>query len=290
MAKTFFIHSLEIYPQSNLMKKAILLILSLAIVSISFAQNAKDYDLNSRKRALQGDFMGAKADITKAIEMDPNNASYYFIRADYNHSLNDYKATMLDISKAIELKPSGLGQYLQRGKYYHETEQYELALADFSKEIQLDPKSAETFFWRAMTKSNLDDQAGAIEDYTKAIDFAGTSSAYDAYLKRGQAKFYSEDFEGAIIDFDYVIKGNSKHATEAYFSRGMCKAQMEDFESAIEDLTEVLKRDPENAQSYLYRGYLRLNVGSNLDACKDFTKANQLGNSEAGDAIKNYCN
>ena len=49
------------------------------------------------------DFTKAKTASSKAIELEPNNSSGYFLRAWHNYKLNEISKACIDIKKAIEL-------------------------------------------------------------------------------------------------------------------------------------------------------------------------------------------
>ena len=50
-------------------------------------------------------YQAAKVNSTKAIELDPNNAYSYLLRAWHNYKLGDSSNACRDIKKAIELSP-----------------------------------------------------------------------------------------------------------------------------------------------------------------------------------------
>ena len=45
-----------------------------------------------------------------------------------------------------------------------------------------------------------------------------------------------------------------------------------------------------NARSYLLRGIAKLKLNQKESACLDFSKAGELGDVDAYEAIKNFCN
>jgi tetratricopeptide (TPR) repeat protein len=76
------------------------------------------------------------------------------------------------------------------------------------------------------------DDDGAIANFTESIL---TRPSAAAYLGRGHAYFYKEDYESAIADLTVAIQLNAKCA-EAYYTRGICYARMRDQENALSDL------------------------------------------------------
>lgn len=64
------------------------------------------------------DYGKAIADISKSIELKPNNASAYLWRAYYYYWLNQYEPAEKDYTKCIELEPDNAWNYLNRGRFY----------------------------------------------------------------------------------------------------------------------------------------------------------------------------
>ncbi len=62
------------------------------------------YD-NGLKKYEQGDYQGAIADYTKAIEVNPQNADAYIRRGYTKYNLKDYHGAIIDYDKALEINP-----------------------------------------------------------------------------------------------------------------------------------------------------------------------------------------
>ncbi|HEV3028432.1 MAG TPA: tetratricopeptide repeat protein, partial [Planctomycetota bacterium] len=66
------------------------------------------------EKASAKDFEGAIAEYTKAIAVDPKNATAYSYRGNAKASMKDFDGAMEDYSKAIELVPGYTGAYNNR--------------------------------------------------------------------------------------------------------------------------------------------------------------------------------
>lgn len=142
--------------------------------------------------------------------------------------------------------------YLNKGKEEAFNGQYKSAIRNFDKAIKLNPTLAEAYYQRGHVKYDLKDYEGAIEDCTQAIDLDSTFT--DAYFNLAISKLQLEDYYGAILNFD-----------------------------------QALKLDKEDAESYCWRGIAKFKVNLRKEACKDWQKANQLGNSYVHTYLNNYC-
>ncbi|WP_314295614.1 tetratricopeptide repeat protein, partial [Fusobacterium periodonticum] len=72
-------------------------------------------------------------------ELNPNNASYYFVRGYAYGKLEKYQEAIKDYDKAIELNPNNASYYFVRGYAYGELEKYQEAIKDYDKAIELNP-------------------------------------------------------------------------------------------------------------------------------------------------------
>lgn len=71
---------------------------------------------------------------------------------------------------------------------------------------------------------------------------------------------------------DYYISKNPPIAGP-YFSRGMARLQSNDFQGAIEDFDNAIKIENNNAKYYRYRGMAKLRADDTDGAYKDFEQA-----------------
>jgi tetratricopeptide (TPR) repeat protein len=198
----------------------------------------------------------------KAIENDPvayentNNtltAEEYYYRAYEKAENKDYRGAIADLNKAIEIDPNYAKAYGLRGNLKKRLEDYRGAIADVNKAIEIDPNDEWLFANRGLVKANLGDLRGAIADVNKAIE----------------------------IDPNYA---------KAYAARGSLKKDLKDYRGAIADYTKAIEIDPNFAQAYAARGLLKLYLGQLDGGCLDLSKAGELGDGEAYDLIKEYCN
>jgi len=169
------------------MKKLILL---LFIPLISFGQNEnaeKDLkeeissvyhvDVLGNQKYRSGDFYGAIADYTKAIDIYANSDAAYANRGLAKFSLKDFSGAIADYNKAIEINLSNVSYYRWRANAKIEIEDNYGVIADLTMVIELETETvqrAEAYFYRGVTKGKL----GNIEEACKDIKVA-ESLGYD---------------------------------------------------------------------------------------------------------------
>src|SRR5215510_8456207 len=168
------------------------------------------------------------------------------------------------------------------------------------------PRSAEDLFHRAKQRLSENDIEGAIADLTIVIELtsslqSGKFRARDssngarrmadtpgikgvrvvdprtamAFNARGLAKFARRDYDGAIADFDSVLRISPGFA-EAHFRRGIVWEAKGDFERALADYDRALKLNPRLAEAHHQRGGAHYSGGAVEAASYDFRRAIDL--------------
>ena len=89
-------------------------------------------------------------------------------------------------------------------------------------------------------------------------------------------------------NFMQAIDINPNNAN--YFNRGLAKFFLEDYQGAILDFTEAIELYSKDEGSYYYRGFAKLKLNQKENACLDLSKAGELGFPDAYETIKEYCN
>lgn len=189
-----------------------------------------------------GDYKMAAHDFNKAIELDPKNPGFYFIRGVTSERLGKYNEAIVDYNKSLELDPKASMVYFNRGVAYGKLGKYSIAIADFNKVIKLNHKYDEKAYYnRGVSYLAIDKYNEAIVDFNKVIEL--NPKYADAYLSRGTAYFKLVKYGDAIVDFNKAIELDPKNA-KAYYVRSCIHSVLGHKESAIRDLTKAIQIDP----------------------------------------------
>src|SRR5215813_6424668 len=142
---------------------------------------ASDYFKRGVSLYRKGDFEGAIADFTKAIEissrldnhgrgddwsrktgaasnfdkvrvLDPLAADAYANRGLARYRLCDYDGAIADCDRAIAINPHLFDAYNNRGNAYMDKEDLDRAIADFDKAVALDPRLTVVYFNRGFAR------------------------------------------------------------------------------------------------------------------------------------------
>jgi len=85
------------------------------------------------------------------------------------------------------------------------------------------------------------------------------------YIKQGEAKYKSGDYNSALIAYDKAIALNDTVA-DAYYQRASTKSHLKDYEGALEDFSRVINLDSAHVFAYYFRGNLKYRLGFERDS------------------------
>lgn len=253
------------------------------------------------------DLLGAEADFTTAIRLNPVYTQAYTYRAITRSRLGNYDDALQDFREAIDLRPDLPGPYYSRGVTRLLNQQFEEAIGDFNKFIRQETKVADAYICRGLSYLHLKDTVRAYEDYNQAIKTNRESP--NGYNRRGtlylqQQRFTEaeEDFNKAIAcdstyllsyfnralvysdtnrplqaleDFDMVIRLDSTSSL-TYFNRAMLRSRIGDYNRALEDYDKVARYSPNNVLVYYNRAGVYAQLGAYEKAIEDYTSAIEL--------------
>ncbi len=116
-----------------------------------------------------GDYDGAIADITHAIELEPGISKHYLMRGDAKKQKRDYAGALDDYTRAIEFEQEYKdAMYSARAVVRELMGDLDGAIADYNLAIEIDPKFEGTYRSRGRLKQQKGDTKGAEEDFARA--------------------------------------------------------------------------------------------------------------------------
>lgn len=150
------------------------------------------------------------------------------------------------------------------------------------------------YYYRGWISHLIDDHQSAIKDLTSALNEQSSPSGYPTVetIKglRGECKAEMEDYQGAILDLTYAIDHTGDDKSQYYYERGRAKAMISKVGEAINDMSYAISERDKYDDAYFWRGVYLISSGSKSNGCLDLSKAGELGNKKAYQAIKKLCN
>lgn len=254
-------------------------------------------------KALLGHTDEGIADLTRAIELRPDDCRGYYFRGVAKARLDVYPQPKLDLDGAIDdfgVSISKNDKYADA--YRHRAEarlaragshDIEDAISDLSRLIELKPGDTSAYYSRGEARMRQGDFDGAIEDLNRHIeinkknDRVGWLPYNGLGLAHAARRRYNEalaDFDHAIGILDRWIKMNDAWARSgalAYLNRGSIRFILQDYDAAIEDNDRALSMSsqpsalpatPDVSSAYLYRAASKEAKGDFRGALADYEK------------------
>ena len=233
------------------------------------------------------DYSSALTNINKALNLLPKKdkeyrAFAYNVRSRLYKILGEDEKALTDLSKSVELQPENTDFLEERAQIYFEREEYELSNKDYKKISELDEGSVMGYMGvgrNAMKQKRYDDALKQFDYVVKmASDYAsGYSFRAEAYIKKGEYNKAADDIVVALdIDNDnkafYLlseIADSAKMVMEAKLKAkglkdknspkwqlylGIVNEEVENYEKAIEYYKKAMELYP--ASYYAYRIYV----------------------------------
>jgi len=132
------------------------------------------------------------------VQIDSENAEYFYIRSICSLELNILQNSLDDIIKAIEIDPKEAKYYSNRSNIYFKQKEYDKAILDLNAAIKIDEKDHEYYFNRSTVYHELKEFKKANDDIDIAIKIDGKNSDY--LIARASNNMYLSLFDKALID------------------------------------------------------------------------------------------
>jgi tetratricopeptide (TPR) repeat protein len=180
-----------------------LFVLLIGAVSVFSQIDVENFLKKGEEFARQNKLPEAVAELTKAINLQPDNAEYYLKRAEMNFGIPNYEAVAEDVNFAVRLKPDDQQTILTAARFLRNTRKCSDARDLLDSYIKRQKAGDDIFYARSHSKMCLDDWFGAYQDLLTASDLAPHNSHYRTTLaamlsKLGDSKKSLEQFERLI--------------------------------------------------------------------------------------------
>lgn len=193
----------------------------------------------------------------------------------------DISKALLSLEDILVKDPTFIEAQERKIDLLSQQERSKDAFRDIEEYISMYPTQPEYYYLRAILNLQKEKFTKAIEDFNVAINLNFPEQfIYKVYLNRGMAHFNNQDFELAELDFEEVLKLDSRNAA-AYHGKGMVDYEQAEFENAIAEFQKAIRIEDSNPITYfnLAMTYFRLDDKEN--ACYNFNKSCALGHRNA---------
>jgi len=231
--------------------------------------------------AARRDFASALSDLTKAIELKPDEPEYYFERAKAYWGNAQTDLALADFDRAIELKSDFLAAYLLRAEIHLQKKDKSAAMADEATVDRLAAPQADLRFALGELYVREEEYALVIPQFDLWIkNHPDDSRMVNALGGRCLASaLQNQDLDGGRKDCDRAIRLADKHNpanAHLYANRGLMLLRQGDYRKAVEDFDANLKVQPQNARALYGRGVAEAHLNRQADSERDIAAAEGL--------------
>lgn len=106
--------------------------------------------------------------LDEAVQLNPKNPKNYYFRAQTKEKMGQNEGAFFDLTKCLELDPNDLNAIQQRGILRGNMKDYQGAINDFNKLIEFVPDEGMTYYNRAVTYYLMGEKEKCLNDLRKA--------------------------------------------------------------------------------------------------------------------------
>ena len=217
----------------------------------------------------------AAADAAPAVAADePKDADGYSRRGQAYIARRDYAHALADLSRAVELDPQNARYLRERAQLRLTTRQPFLAMTDLDAELKLTPDDAEAHLMRARLRLSGRDRAGEAAD----LDAADRASPKEADIRLAMAAMFTglEQYDRAVAQYDQWLPAHDGDSRKPAALNGRCwtRAQADkDLDRALADCDAALRLQPKQPSFLDSRGLVHLRRNELDKAVADYDAA-----------------
>ena len=210
-----------------------------------------------------------------AARTEQLDAAGYARRGSASASRREYGPALADLTRAIELDPTQADYFYERGRALAADKQADKALQDFSQAIKLNPGDVPALMARAELHARRNDPADTISPDLDAADHAALREG-DMRLALGYLYQRVRNYPAAITQYDDWINSHRDDIQMPRARNARCWARAlmgKDLDHALDDCNFAVRKDPKVAAYFDSRGLVYLRLGKYDKAVADYDAA-----------------
>jgi tetratricopeptide (TPR) repeat protein len=228
--------------------------------------------------AARHDFEHALADLSKAVELRPDDPEYLFQRALIYRQSGQVASAAADLDHVLTLNPDFLRAYMPRAEIRLQERNLDGAVADLDAVDRLAPKQSDLRFALAQRYEAVNRFSQAIAQYDLWIQNHPVDSKLAMALgaRCRASAVQNEDLAAGLADCNKALSIADKKSSNyghLFVSRGLLELRQANNDKAISDFDAALKTMPKNAFALYARGVAKLRKNKTTEGEADMAEA-----------------
>lgn len=231
--------------------------------------------------AARRDFEHALADLSKAVELSPDNTEYLYQRALVYRQNRQADLALADLDHVLMLDHDYLRAYLPRAEIRLREKNISGALEDLDAVDRLSPKQSDLRYVLAERYEAADRFSQAIAQFDLWIqnhpDDSRIVMALEARCRASAVQ--NEDLAGGLADCNRALHlGDKKNPNYGHLfaERGMLELRQANYEKSVADFSSALKTLPKDAAAFYGRGVAKIREGKKAEGLSDIDEAAKI--------------
>jgi tetratricopeptide (TPR) repeat protein len=247
---------------------------SAAVTAVAEPSTAADFARRGAAFTSRHEYDKAVADLTRAVDLAPNDPTYLFDRARAYQGDDKPFLAMADLDKSLALKPDDIPALTARAQFRLAVRDKPHALADLAAAARLAPRGADVRLALAELYQRADEPDGAIGQLdlwiaTHPEDSRQSTALVSRCFIRA---LWNEALDLALADCDAALR-REPGLIAARGARGLVRLRQGDPDKAAVDLNATVAALPRDPWALYGRGLARLRQGQTAEGKADLAAA-----------------
>ena len=149
-------------------------------------------------------------------------------------------------------------------------------------------EAAPYFYERADMKAQAGKYKEAVMDYNNFYDALQGSVTAAFYFQREQSELQCRMYQQAINDINKAVEMEPENAMY-WTEKGSVHIRFNQLDEAVAALNKAITLNNQDGATYRLLGYCQVKQKKNKEACANFAKAKELGDTVVDKLIEKYC-
>ena len=185
----------------------------------------------------------AVAAFDKALELGnlgQHEALAYNMRGTFRYLMGDSDESLADLSKAIELRPDDSQGYIKRASMHLESNEKDQAVKDFEMAMEQNKQDPDIYYHRAQLHFILGEYADAARDYQESINL--DRDFIFSHIQLGVTQYKMGSVASSMATFRRCIK-NFENVPDVYNYYGELLLDQQKYQEAVEKFETAVEME-----------------------------------------------